>query len=263
MKFVSFVLLFACQLLLAAAQYYCPMRCEKTKTYDKPGSCPVCHMDLEAVTGAKLEVLSSLDYRVEVKQDGTKIKFSPKLTKTGAAVKGIQKPHAFIVSQDLATLQSMSLTAEGDSVTGTWQAPHRGNYIAYFSFIPGEGKKQTFPLALKAPGEPKKSVPLKESAKGTSAKIGPASVVLMRTPQKVKPNDRMRLSVRVTSGELDDVDLSPFGISEDTTQLATIHEGTRGEYHATFPKKGLFKVWLPMKIKGGELGWVSVIVRVS
>jgi hypothetical protein len=29
------------------AQYQCPMDCEKGKTYDKPGQCPVCGMDLE------------------------------------------------------------------------------------------------------------------------------------------------------------------------------------------------------------------------
>ncbi|WP_228851253.1 heavy metal translocating P-type ATPase [Aegicerativicinus sediminis] len=28
--------------------YYCPMRCEGDKTYDKPGDCPVCGMDLVA-----------------------------------------------------------------------------------------------------------------------------------------------------------------------------------------------------------------------
>lgn len=27
--------------------YQCPMDCEEGKTYDKPGSCPVCSMDLE------------------------------------------------------------------------------------------------------------------------------------------------------------------------------------------------------------------------
>lgn len=27
--------------------YVCPMDCEKGKTYDKPGKCPVCEMDLE------------------------------------------------------------------------------------------------------------------------------------------------------------------------------------------------------------------------
>lgn len=27
--------------------YQCPMDCESGKTYDKPGECPVCEMDLE------------------------------------------------------------------------------------------------------------------------------------------------------------------------------------------------------------------------
>lgn len=31
---------------MTGAVYYCPMRCEGDKTYDKPGSCPVCGMDL-------------------------------------------------------------------------------------------------------------------------------------------------------------------------------------------------------------------------
>jgi hypothetical protein len=30
-----------------AAVYQCPMDCEEGKTYDKPGQCPVCEMDLE------------------------------------------------------------------------------------------------------------------------------------------------------------------------------------------------------------------------
>ena len=32
---------------VSAAVYQCPMDCEKGKTYDKPGQCPVCGMDLE------------------------------------------------------------------------------------------------------------------------------------------------------------------------------------------------------------------------
>jgi transcription initiation factor IIE alpha subunit len=31
------------------AMYQCPMKCEGDKTYDKPGSCPVCNMDLQLV----------------------------------------------------------------------------------------------------------------------------------------------------------------------------------------------------------------------
>ncbi len=32
---------------MAVAVYQCPMDCEKGKTYDKPGQCPVCKMDLK------------------------------------------------------------------------------------------------------------------------------------------------------------------------------------------------------------------------
>lgn len=31
------------------AKYQCPMKCEGDKTYDKPGQCPVCNMDLEKI----------------------------------------------------------------------------------------------------------------------------------------------------------------------------------------------------------------------
>lgn len=31
----------------ANAKYQCPMKCEGEKTYDKPGQCPVCNMDLK------------------------------------------------------------------------------------------------------------------------------------------------------------------------------------------------------------------------
>ena len=31
--------------------YYCPMKCEEGKTYDAPGQCIVCEMDLKKVEG--------------------------------------------------------------------------------------------------------------------------------------------------------------------------------------------------------------------
>lgn len=33
----------------AEVHYQCPMKCEGDKTYDQPGKCPVCGMDLVAV----------------------------------------------------------------------------------------------------------------------------------------------------------------------------------------------------------------------
>ncbi len=31
--------------------YYCPMKCEGDKTYDEPGQCPECGMDLKKKEG--------------------------------------------------------------------------------------------------------------------------------------------------------------------------------------------------------------------
>lgn len=36
---------------VVSSVYQCPMDCEKGKTYDKTGSCPVCKMDLKPVKG--------------------------------------------------------------------------------------------------------------------------------------------------------------------------------------------------------------------
>ena len=35
---------------VAKVTYQCPMDCENGKTYNQPGSCPVCKMDLKKVT---------------------------------------------------------------------------------------------------------------------------------------------------------------------------------------------------------------------
>ena len=34
---------------VAQAKYQCPMKCEGDKTYDEPGKCPKCGMDLKEV----------------------------------------------------------------------------------------------------------------------------------------------------------------------------------------------------------------------
>ncbi len=51
-------------------KYYCPMRCEGDKTYDKPGDCPVCgmHLQKEESLSAKVTVYTC-QMHPEVKQD--------------------------------------------------------------------------------------------------------------------------------------------------------------------------------------------------
>lgn len=40
---------------VAGVVYQCPMKCEADKTYDEPGSCPVCKMDLKEVVEVEVE----------------------------------------------------------------------------------------------------------------------------------------------------------------------------------------------------------------
>jgi Cu+-exporting ATPase len=50
--------------------YYCPMQCEGDKTYDAPGSCPVCGMDLVRMPEAPRAVQFTCPMHPEVIQDG-------------------------------------------------------------------------------------------------------------------------------------------------------------------------------------------------
>lgn len=49
--------------------YYCPMHCEGEKTYDKPGDCPVCGMDLIEQPSAKKTTLYTCPMHPEILRD--------------------------------------------------------------------------------------------------------------------------------------------------------------------------------------------------
>lgn len=49
--------------------FYCPMRCEGDKTYDQPGSCPVCGMDLVAQPAAKRAAQYTCPMHPEIVRD--------------------------------------------------------------------------------------------------------------------------------------------------------------------------------------------------
>jgi protein SCO1/2 len=60
--FFSFFVLLACQgKEINGELYACPMECEGVKTYDHPGTCPVCKMDLMKVSNIESPVLAEGD----------------------------------------------------------------------------------------------------------------------------------------------------------------------------------------------------------
>nr|WP_315162855.1 heavy metal translocating P-type ATPase [uncultured Flavobacterium sp.] len=55
----------------AQGKYYCPMHCEGEKVYDKPGSCPVCGMNLEKVPElSAAKIMYTCPMHPEVIKDG-------------------------------------------------------------------------------------------------------------------------------------------------------------------------------------------------
>ena len=94
-------------------KYICPMNCEKGKTYDQPGSCPVCHMDLEPVKAEeeanKAEYFTAFSANPAQLEAGKSamLSFTPKIKGNESAPVPLdlvheKKMHLILVSDDLS-----------------------------------------------------------------------------------------------------------------------------------------------------------------
>jgi hypothetical protein len=95
----------------AAMQYACPMNCEPGKTYDHPGTCPVCNMALEVVqadAAPKAEYFADLKITpatLELGKSAT-LDFTPKMRGNESALVPLdlvheKKMHLILVNDDL------------------------------------------------------------------------------------------------------------------------------------------------------------------
>ncbi len=97
----------------ASAKYICPMNCEKGKTYDQPGTCPVCNMNLEPmkeeVAANKAEYFTTFNTQPAQLEAGKAgmLSFTPKIRgNEGASVPldlvHEKKMHLILASDDLS-----------------------------------------------------------------------------------------------------------------------------------------------------------------
>jgi hypothetical protein len=109
-------------------KYICPMNCEKGKTYDQPGTCPVCNMHLEVVK-ADAAVAPKAEYFTDFKTTPAPIElgkpavlsFTPKIKGNESAPVPLdlvheKKMHLILVSDDLASFDHIhpEFSAGGD-----------------------------------------------------------------------------------------------------------------------------------------------------
>ncbi|HEX8875476.1 MAG TPA: heavy metal-binding domain-containing protein [Phycisphaerales bacterium] len=149
----------------APAKYFCPMHCEGSKTYDKPGECPVCHM--------KLKKLTSEEFSVSVKPVGGKIEAGKPANLVftlkdpmGMAVKGVEivheKPlHLLMVSKDLSWYAHEHPELQPDGTfTLAWTFPAGGEYTLFHDFTPKDVGMQVVPVTLTVDGPARAAKPL-------------------------------------------------------------------------------------------------------
>ncbi len=281
LKTFLFLFVFSSQVFAA---YLCPMLCEGKKTYEKPGTCPVCHMNLTPEKDAEdesIKSLSSIEYRVEMTSEPKEVKtnqkvvltFTPFLTKDGSILKKLIAENQNLIAVDLISQdlsRKESFFAESDkkgSFKLSTQFAVGGNYLAYVRLTPEGQRRQIFPLAIKVSGVEQKSPALTELSKDKSW-IGTASVRLVTKP-KPQLYKYGHLRFQFKRSEIAGLLANPSEnlkmtiVSEDTTwyfeeekPLTTEKGKTFVEFYVRPPKTGLYKIWLQVGKNRAEFHFV-------
>lgn len=272
MRFAVLLAFFWTFSLFAPDSYYCPMRCEGTKTYEAAGTCPVCHMYLVKKGDESDDApLSLKDYRIDFATDPTDLKvgvegrlnLTPKFTKDGKVLRDLEEVHGtemevYLTNQDLTfMLRARPVLLEG----GTFSLKHTfesgGNYILYTMIVPKGKRPQVFPVALKVAGPSKTSVVHRKKEAVTSFK----DKVTMRTPAAIQSGQPAALSFQISREELQKKKLPVtkefayvIWVSRDTTRFipthAAIKEVSKGKWRIDneikFPRPGIYTAFLEL-----------------
>ena len=167
-------------------KYICPMNCEKGKTYDQPGSCPVCHMDLEptkaevqANTAEYFVGFATTPAQLEVGKTGM-LSLTPKIKGNETAAVPLdlvheKKMHLILVSDDLSWFDhihpeyqasgayDIKVLAKGENFTnGRGHNETRfdagGKYWAFADYKPLNALNQVNKMEFNVTGAPAKTV---------------------------------------------------------------------------------------------------------
>jgi len=227
----------------APAKYFCPMHCEGAKTYDKPGTCPVCNMNLKKQTSDK--------FMVDVKPvGGTIVKGKPATLvftikdPTGLAVKKVELVHEkllhlLMVSKDLSWYAHEHPVIQADGTfTFTYTFPAAGEFYFYNDFTPPSVGQQVVIVPVTVEGVAPAAKPLAVDA-GTPKTIDGYTVSL-DTGGPVKTGAATHMVYTVTKDGKPVSDLQPYLgamghlviISSDLREFVHSHPHEGGEHAA-------------------------------
>ena len=282
-----------------AHSFRCPMNCEKGKTYDKEGNCPICGMKLEHFDG----VDNGLSYKMEFKSvpatvesgSAATFSFTPKVVGKEAEAVPLdlqheKKIHLIVVSNDLSYFEHIHPEYQAD---GSYKikvldknknysdgAGHNetrfatgGDYILFADYLPSGGSHQVEKINLNVKGTPKPSVNYtSDKLVGTSDKF---SVQLEIEGGKLVTGAQMHIAGKVMKDgkEVDVNSLENYlgakahmvVISLNDKEYLHVHpdvEGGKFDLHTTFKKPGIHRGWIQFKSEG-KVHTVDFVLNVA
>ena len=268
--------------------YRCPMNCENGKTYDKPGKCPVCGMNLEHYDGGED---NGLTYKMHFTSNPAQINsaqiavlsFTPKAIgkENEAAALDLQhekKIHLIVVSDDLSYFEHIHPDYQSDGsyqikVVGKGQTysdgpgknetrfENGGNYFLFADYKPTGGSHQVEKIPVKVNGTAKAQVSFKaDKLSGTS---GNYSVTLNASGGKLIAGTPVHIAGTVMKNgkEVDPNTLENYlgakahmvVISLDEKEYLHVHPDVAGgkfDLNTTFKKPGIHRGWIQFQADG-------------
>ena len=268
--------------------YRCPMNCEKGKTYDKPGKCPVCGMNLQHYDGGED---NGLTYKMQFASNPgdlsagqpATLSFTPKVVgkeseDVALDLQHEKKIHLIVVSDDLSYFEHIHPDFQTD---GSYQIKvltkgqaysngagknetrfdNGGNYFLFADYKPTGGSHQVEKVNLKIAGTARPTVRFTtDKLSGTS---GNYSVTLNAVGGKLVTGTQMHITGTVLKNgkEIDATTLEDYlgakahmvVISLEDKEYLHVHpDVANGKFdlHTTFKKPGIYRGWIQFQAEG-------------
>lgn len=282
-------------------KYICPMNCEKGKTYDQPGSCPVCHMDLEPmkaeVEANKAEYFTAFaasPAQLEAGKPGM-LSFTPKIKGNESAPVPLdlvheKKMHLILVSDDLSWFDhihpeyqasgayDIKVLGKGENFAkGRGHNETRfetgGKYWAFTDFKPTGGLNQVHKTELNVAGTPAKAVAYTQpkmttTVDGYAVKFDPHGSMLTSGAPVHLHIDITEKGKRLSPASIENyLGAKAHVVMIETTTKEFLHVhpeavGEELEMNTTFAKPGIYRGWLQFQT-GGKVHTADFVLKVE
>ena len=261
--------------------YRCPMNCEKGKTYDKEGKCPVCGMELEHFDGED----NGLTYKMEFSSNPQRLNagepalllFTPKVVgkeneSVALDLQHEKKIHLIVVSDDLSYFEhihpdyqtdgsyQIKVLGKGQTYTdgsgkNETQFQYGGDYFLFADYKPTGGLHQVEKVPFKVGGPAKAPVSFKaEKLSGNSENY---SVALNATGGKFISGTPLHITATIMKDgkQIDPNSLQNYlgakahmvVLSLDDKEYLHVHPDVAAgklDLQTTFKKPGIYRGWI-------------------